>query len=135
MEKYMNWVTPNQAYELHSVQFGNVVEVLRVLGAGFDVILMDVENGHEGLIQTEHDRRCAPGSAGRRTLGPATGRNHRSVVGDAGRRLRALPKGDPPYTVEVGMVRLHRGGGGVRQTLWFAQRHRGSRRRRSDARV
>lgn len=46
----------NQASELHSVESGNLVEVLQVLGAGFDVILMDVENGHEGLIRTEHDR-------------------------------------------------------------------------------
>lgn len=102
------------------VHIGDVAEVLRAPGSGFDAILMDVDNGPEGLIRTENDWLYgARGlAAARQALRP------RGVLavwsaGDDPAFTRRLQQAG--FSVEVQVVRPHRRGKGARHQIWFAE--------------
>lgn len=103
------------------VRVGDVAELLRAPGAGYDAILMDVDNGPEGLIRTENDWLYGPAglAATRKALRPSGVLAVWSASPDDGftRRLRSAGFG-----VETEIVRPHRAGRGARHVLWFARR-------------
>jgi len=103
------------------VRIGDVAEALREPGPGFDAILMDVDNGPEGLIRTENDWLYGPNglAAARKALRPGGVLAVWSATPDAGftRRLEAAG-----FEVDTETVRPHRAGKGARHVLWFAVR-------------
>jgi len=103
------------------VHVGDVAEVLRAAGSGFDVILMDVDDGPAGLIRRENDWLYGPAglAAAHQALRPAGVLAVWSATPDDGftRRLRSAGFG-----VDTETVRPHRAGRGARHTLWFAVR-------------
>lgn len=109
-----------------SVQLGDVAEVLRAPGSGFDAILMDVDNGPEGLIRTEND--WLYGAEGlavtRRALRP-DGLLAVWSAGDDPRFTKRLQQAG--FAVDVQEVRPHRRGKGARHQIWFAQDARAAR--------
>lgn len=104
-----------------SVHVGDVAEVLRAPGDGFDAILMDVDNGPEGLIRTENDWLYGPAGLAttRKALRPGGVLAVWSATSDDGftRHLRSAG-----FDVESEIVRPHRAGKGARHTLWFASK-------------
>ena len=103
------------------VHIGDVAEALRAPGPGFDAVLMDVDNGPEGLIRTENDWLYGPNglAAARKALRPGGVLAVWSATPDAGftRRLEAAG-----FEVDTETVRPHRAGKGARHVLWFAAR-------------
>lgn len=102
------------------VHVGDVAEVLRAPGPGFDAILMDVDNGPEGLIRTEND--WLYGRAGlevtRAALRPGGVLAVWSATPDRQFTRRLESSG---FQVETQTVRPHRAGRGARHILWFAR--------------
>jgi spermidine synthase len=102
------------------VHVGDVAEPLRQPGSGFDAILMDVDNGPEGLIRTEND--WLYGAEGlavtRRALRPG-GVLAVWSAGDDPRFTKRLQQSG--FSVDVQVVRPHRRGKGARHQIWFAE--------------
>ncbi|SRR6056297_2184621 len=104
-----------------TVHIGDVAELLRRPGTGFDAILMDVDNGPEGLIRREND--WLYGDAGlaatRDALRPGGILAVWSAAPDPGftRRLARVGLG-----VDTEIVRPHRRGKGAKHHLWYAVR-------------
>ncbi|MDX1626008.1 MAG: hypothetical protein R3323_05800 [Wenzhouxiangellaceae bacterium] len=101
------------------VLVGDVAEALRESGSGFDAILMDVDNGPEGLIRTENDWLYGPDglAASRAALRPGGILAVWSATPDR-RFTRRLESAG--FDVDVETVRPHRAGKGPRHVLWFA---------------
>ena len=102
-----------------TVHVGDVAECLRHPGSGFDAILMDVDNGPEGLIRLEND--WLYGMAG---LSQA-----RSALRPGGLLAVWSASDDPCFTrrletsgfrVELKRVAARGGGKGPRHVIWFA---------------
>jgi len=104
-----------------AVHVGDVSDVLRAPGSGFDAILMDVDNGPEGLIRRENDWLYAPAglAATRSALRPGGVLAVWSASADEAftRRLR-----DAGFEVDLQMVRPNRARKGPRHWIWFATR-------------
>ncbi|MGB0514991.1 MAG: spermidine synthase [Wenzhouxiangellaceae bacterium] len=102
------------------VHVGDVAEVLHAPGPGFDAILMDVDNGPEGLIRAKND--WLYGHAGleiaRAALRPGGVLAVWSATPDHGFTKRLEASG---FQVETQTVRPHRAGRGARHHLWFAK--------------
>lgn len=102
------------------VHIGDVAECLRQPGSKFDAILMDVDNGPEGLIRIEND--WLYGAAGLAAARAALRPGGELAIWSAGpderftRRLRAAG-----FEVETEVVRPHRSGKGAKHVLWFAR--------------
>lgn len=113
------------------VHVGDVAELLRQPGSGFDAILMDVDNGPEGLIRSENDwlYGTAGLAAARRAL-RTRGLLAVWSAGDDPRFTKRLQQSG--FSVDVQAVRPHRRGKGARHQIWFAE-DAGSTRRGDDA--
>ncbi len=103
-----------------TVHIGDVAECLRQPGSKFDAILMDVDNGPEGLIRAEND--WLYGAAGLAAAKAALRSCGELAIWSAGpderftKRLRAAG-----FDVETEVVRPHRSGKGAKHVLWFAR--------------
>ncbi|MEQ6917266.1 hypothetical protein [Halomonas aquatica] len=101
------------------VSLGDVGELLRSEPGGFDAIMLDVDNGPEGLTRRENDRLYSP--RGLATSQEALRPDGVLAVWSAGP--------DPAFTdrlqrlgllVEEVTVRAHRPGKGARHRIWLA---------------
>lgn len=102
-----------------TVHIGDVAECLRQPGSKFDAILMDVDNGPEGLIRREND--WLYGASGLAAARAALRPGGELAIWSAGpderftRRLQSAG-----FEVETEIVRPHRSGKGAKHVLWFA---------------
>ncbi len=100
---------------------GDVAELVRGARERWDSILLDVDNGPDGLSVAANDRLYDRSGldAARGALRPGGVLAIWSAAPDKGftQRLRAAG-----FTVEETVARAHRGRGGARHTLWFATR-------------
>lgn len=103
-----------------TVFVGDVAECLRNPGPGYDAILMDVDNGPEGLIRVENDWLYGPAglSATRAALRPGGELAIWSAGPDQRFTARLRQAG---FKVETETVRPHRAGKGAKHVLWFAR--------------
>ena len=101
------------------VHVGDVAELLRAPGAGFDAILLDVDNGPEAILRREND--WLYGNAGlaaaRAALRPSGVLGVWSAGPDAPFLARLRRTG---LRVEERIVRPHRRGRGARHHVWLA---------------
>jgi spermidine synthase len=97
----------------------DVAELIRPARAAFDAILLDVDNGPEGLSRKANDALYdhAGLAAARAALRPGGVLAVWSSAPDAGfsRRL-----GQAGFAVEETRARASRGGGGARHVIWLA---------------
>ncbi|MCW8917837.1 MAG: hypothetical protein OQL08_03375 [Gammaproteobacteria bacterium] len=104
-----------------TVHLGDVAALIRKGRGAFDAILLDVDNGPEGLTQRENDKLYT--TKGLLAAYAALRANGVLAVWSAGpdqrfsERLRQVGFG-----VEEHQVRAHHGGKGARHTIWLAQR-------------
>ena len=104
-----------------TVHIGDVADRLRAPGSGFDAILMDVDNGPEGLIRIEND--WLYGEAGLRAADRALRPGGILAVWSAADDARFTQRLERAgYRVATETVRPHRRGKGARHHLWFASR-------------
>lgn len=97
-------------------------DVADVIGQGrWDAILLDVDNGPEGLTQAANDRLYGPAglAAARRALTPGGVLAVWSEKPDAGFAKRLARAG---FKVEEARVAAHRGKSGRRHVVWVGQR-------------
>ena len=102
------------------VRIGDVAEVIAASPAGFDAILLDVDNGPEALVRPENEALYSPvGLARTRSaLRPGGLLSAWSAAPDA-RFTRTLSAAG--FTVEEEVVRARANGKGPRHHLWFAR--------------
>lgn len=99
----------------------DVADVVRAPGSTFDAILLDVDNGPQGLTRPENDRLYAP--AGLQTLRQALRPGGILAVWSNGpderftRRLQQCG-----FAVEIKSVAARGAGGGRLHTIWLARR-------------
>ncbi len=104
-----------------SVHIGDVAALLRTERSAFDAILLDVDNGPEGLTHRENDWLYSP--AGLQAAYTALRPEGVLAVWSAGpdhafgERLRQTG-----FLIEEHRVRAHGNGKGARHTIWIAQR-------------
>ena len=105
------------------VHIGDVAELLAAKRGYFDVVAMDVDNGPEGLTQSDNDRLYdLQGIASAREALKAGGiLAYWSADRDPAFRKRLLQCG---LKVEEKMVHAH-GRKGARHCIWLAQKNRG----------
>ncbi|PNY80465.1 spermidine synthase [Deinococcus koreensis] len=116
------------AYPLHDprthVHVGDVAELLRQGHATYDAVLLDVDNGPEGMTHHGNDWLYSPAglAAARRSLRPGGVLAVWSATPDERftRRLRQAG-----FRVDVHTVRA-RPGKGARHTIWLAHRTQGA---------
>ena len=101
------------------VYVGDVAQVIREEPAGFDAILMDVDNGPEGLVRQENDwlYSLAGLRATRDALRPQGVLAVWSSSPDPGFSKRL---GQAGFDVREHVVRPHRAGKGPRHHIWIA---------------
>jgi spermidine synthase len=99
----------------------DVAEVIADAAAAWDAILLDVDNGPDGLVRAANDRLYSASglAAAYRALRPGGVLAVWSAAADPAfaRRLRAAG-----YAVEECAVRARANGKGPRHTIWFARR-------------
>lgn len=104
-----------------TVHLGDVAALIRKGHGAFDAILLDVDNGPEGLTHRENDKLYT--TKGLLAAYAALRANGVLAVWSAGpdhrfsERLRQVGFG-----VEEHQVRAHHGGKGARHTIWLARR-------------
>ena len=100
---------------------GDVVDVIAAARAGFDAILLDVDNGPDGLTRDANDRLYSPRglAAAWRALTPGGILAVWSAAPDVkfARRL-----GEAGFNVEELAVRARGNGKGPRHIIWFGRR-------------
>jgi spermidine synthase len=102
-----------------SVHVGDVADVIRRPGDGFDAILMDVDNGPEALVRRAND--WLYGDSGLRATRSALRPRGVLAVWSAspdrafGKRLQQAG-----FAVQEHVVRPHRAGKGPRHVIWIA---------------
>jgi spermidine synthase len=101
------------------VYVGDVADVIRQEAAGFDAILMDVDNGPEALVRRENDWLYS--SAGLQTTRAAL-RPHGVLAVWSSSPDRAFSKRlqQAGFEVSEHVVRPHRAGKGPRHHIWIA---------------
>lgn len=100
---------------------GDVAQLLREKPAGFDAIMMDVDNGPEALIRRENDWLYSP--AGLAATYQALKANGVLAVWSASSDRRFTDRlRKAGFQVDLQMVRPHRAGKGARHYIWFAVR-------------
>jgi spermidine synthase len=102
-----------------SVYVGDVADVIRREAAGFDAILMDVDNGPEALVRRENDWLYGPAGlrAARAALRVGGVLAVWSATPDRGFSKRLRQAG---FDVQEHVVRPHRAGKGPRHHVWIA---------------
>jgi len=100
---------------------GDVAEIIAGADASFDAILLDVDNGPDGLSRDSNDRLYSPRglAAARRALKPGGILAVWSAAPDAKFARRLSEAG---YEVEEIAVRARRNGKGPRHVIWFARK-------------
>jgi spermidine synthase len=103
-----------------TLEIGDVVAAIAGSPARFDAILLDVDNGPDGLVRADNDAIYAPRglAAARAALRPGGVLSIWSAAPDPAfaRRL-----GKSGYTVEEIRVAARSNGKGARHTIWFAR--------------
>jgi len=103
------------------LQIGDVAETIQWRSTGFDAILLDVDNGPDGIVRDANDRlySAAGLATARRALRPGGILAVWSAAPDAGftRRLRGAG-----FAVEEARVSARPNGKGPRHTIWFARK-------------
>jgi len=102
-----------------SVYVGDVADLIRRSGGGFDAVLMDVDNGPEALVRVQNDWLYS-GDGLRATRAALRPRGVLAVWSASpdrafGKRLRHAG-----FDVNEHVVRPHRAGKGPRHTIWIA---------------
>jgi spermidine synthase len=102
-----------------SVYVGDVADLIRQTTAGFDAILLDVDNGPEALVRKENDWLYSGDGlrAARRALRPGGVLAVWSASPDRGFSARLRHAG---FDVDEQIVRPHRAGKGPRHVIWMA---------------
>ena len=103
------------------VRIGDVGSEIRAAVAGFDAILLDVDNGPDGLTRTENDALYGEAGlrAARRALTPGGVLAVWSAAPDRGFSRRLARCG---FDATTDVVRAGRTKRGVRHTIWVAVR-------------
>ncbi len=103
-----------------SLTVADVGDVMRNSPGSFDAILLDVDNGPDGLIRTANDRLYSrPGLASAKAaLKPGGILAIWSAAPDPAFKRRLSEAG---FRVEETIVRARSNGKGARHTIWFAQ--------------
>jgi spermidine synthase len=103
-----------------TVFIGDVAQIMRAEPAGFDAILLDVDNGPQAMIRRENDWLYSmEGLATARTaLRPEGVLAVWSAGPDAQFTARLKRAG---FKTELVIVRPHRAGKGARHTIWLAR--------------
>ncbi len=103
-----------------ALDIGDVAALIKRTQSGFDAILLDVDNGPDGLTRADNDRiySFAGLHAAKAALRPGGVLAIWSAAPDAAfvRRLR-----DAGFTVEETIVRARSNGKGPRHVIWFAR--------------
>ena len=102
------------------VHVGDVAELLRAPGEGFDAVLLDVDNGPEAILRRENDwlyGRAGLHAAGR-ALRPGGVLAIWSASPDRTFSRRLLEAG---FSIEEHRVRPHRAGKGGRHHIWVGR--------------
>lgn len=101
------------------VHVGDVAELIRAPGRGFDAILLDVDNGPEGLLRRLNDWLYGVEGllAAQRALRPGGVLAIWSATPDDGFTRRLKQAG---YAVEEHRVKPHHGGKRARHHIWIA---------------
>jgi len=99
---------------------GDVADVIRDGAGAFDAILLDVDNGPDGLVRAENDRLYAPRglAAAKAALRPGGVLAVWSAGPDA-KFVRRL--GAAGFAVEEVAVKARTNGKGPRHVIWFAK--------------
>ena len=97
---------------------GDVADIIRQQPAGFDAILMDVDNGPEGLVRREND--WLYGAAGlRATRNALRPRGVLAVWSSSPDRAFSKRLKEAGFKVREHVVRPHRAGKGPRHHIWI----------------
>ena len=100
------------------VYIGDVADLIRQESAGFDAILMDVDNGPEALVRSEND--WLYGSAGlRATRAALRSRGVLAVWSASPDRAFSKRLQQAGFDVREHVVRPHRAGKGPRHHIWI----------------
>lgn len=99
---------------------GNVAEAIDAKASAFDAILLDVDNGPDGLTRPQNDRIYAPVglASAKAALRPGGVLAIWSAAPDPGFTRRLTAAG---FTVEQVGVRARSNGKGARHVIWFAR--------------
>jgi spermidine synthase len=104
-----------------SVVLGDVAAAIGAVTASWDAILLDVDNGPDGLVRAANDRIYSPAglAAAKRALRPGGVLAVWSAAPDAGftRRLRSAK-----FAVEEVSISARANGKGPRHVIWFARK-------------
>lgn len=103
-----------------NLQIGDVGKAIAGANAGYDAILLDVDNGPDGLTRQGNDRLYSPAGlqAAKRALRPGGILAIWSAAEDRKFAKRLQKAG---FTVDEVAVRARVGGKGPRHIIWFAQ--------------
>lgn len=103
------------------VREGDVGEAIAAARGAYDAILLDVDNGPEGLTMAGNDALYGPGGLGAalRALRPGGVLAVWSAAPDRAFETRLRRAG---FAVETHTVRAHRGRGGARHVIWLGIR-------------
>src|SRR5690554_3641556 len=101
------------------VHIGDVVQLIRNFSAGYDAILLDIDNGPEGLTRKENDWLYTPAGieAAQAALRPEGILAYWSAGQDPTFTERLKRAG---LTAEAVTVRAHRPGKGAKHVIWLA---------------
>ena len=104
-----------------SLEVCDVADAIHATTASWDAILLDVDNGPDGLVRAANDRIYSPAglAAARRALRPGGVLAVWSAAPDAGftRRLRSAK-----FAVEEVSISARANGKGPRHVIWFAKK-------------
>ena len=102
-----------------TIRIGDVADVIAEGRGTFDAILLDVDNGPDGLVRVGNNRLYSPGglAAARSALRPAGVMTVWSAAPDPAFTKRLSAAG---FRVEEETVRARSNGKGPRHHLWFA---------------
>ena len=104
-----------------SLELRDVADAIGATTASWDAILLDVDNGPDGLVRAANDRLYSPAglAATKRALRPGGVLAVWSAAPDAGftRRLRSAG-----FAVEEAKISARSNGKGPRHVIWFARR-------------
>ena len=104
-----------------TLRMGDVSESIQAAASAYDAILLDVDNGPDGLIRQENDGLYTPGglAAAKRALTPGGILAVWSAAPDPTFAKRLVTAG---FAVEEVAVRARTNGKGPRHVIWFAQK-------------